>query len=101
MTTTITAAGYIVADNNNTIYGTGESVADAWNEMTRVMREAQVVLLADDDDSTDQLGSWTRESGFQVWPATRALLAQVDDQGGDLAWREVGGVACTRAEAEG
>lgn len=100
MTYTMTAAGYIINDNEGIIYGTGATVDAAWADAEYAFRTARVALLDDDDDSTEQLGSWTRRSGLTVHPASAALLAEVESKGGDLAWRKVGGVAVTRDEAD-
>jgi len=99
MTDTMTAAGYIITDNEGIIYGTGATVDAAWADAEYAFRAARVALL-DDDDSTEQSGSWTRRSGLTVHPASAALLAEVESKGGDLAWRKVGGVAVTRDEAD-
>ena len=36
-----------------------------------------------------------RETQFSCYPATAALLAQVEAEGGAIAWGVVAGIACT------
>lgn len=96
----ITAAGYIVYDNEGLIHGYGPTADAADADMRRTMDIANIKLLSDADDSTAEVGSWTRESGMKTIAATRALLDMVDSRGGNCAWRTVGGVACTREEEE-
>jgi hypothetical protein len=99
MTTTITAAGYIISDNEGIIYATGATVDAAWSDAEATFDSAQIALLDNDDDSTEQHGSWTRRSGLTVRPATAGLIDAIDAMGGALAWTDCGGVACTRDEA--
>jgi hypothetical protein len=93
MTNAHTAAGYIVSDNEGTIHGYGATADAAWSEMLRAMQQAGIAVLDDDADSTEQSGSWTRESGMKLLPATAALLADVDTKGCAIRWDVVGGVA--------
>jgi hypothetical protein len=90
---------YIITDNDVIIYGTGDTVDAAWDDARATLAAAQVELIGDDVDSTECLGSWTRESGLRCVPASDAVIAAVMDEGGDIAWRTVGGVAVTTAEA--
>jgi len=94
------SAGYIVFDNNGTIHGCGATADAAWSDYKTTMAEANIAVLEDDEDSTEQDGSWTRASAMQIRAASAALLALVNARGGDVAWDTVGGVACTRDEAE-
>ena len=97
-TKTIEAAGYIVVDKEGLIYGCGSTAAGAWQEAEETLRQASIKLLSDDDDSTEELGSWTRASGFETWPASAALITQADEAGGAIGWRSVDGVAVTKRE---
>lgn len=101
MTSTIKSAGFIVHDNNNTVHGYGETASDAWSDMERTMRNANVEILPDDADSTQCLGSWTREGNLTTVAASAALLRAAEDIGGNVTWKTVRGVACTPNEAEG
>lgn len=94
----ITATGYIAYDNESLIHGYGTTADAADADMRRTMAAANIRLLADDDSSTEQ-GSWTRESGLTIAPATAALLELVEEHGGNCAWWSVGGVGCTVDEA--
>ena len=92
--TSITA-GYIVHDNEGVIHGYGATADLAWADMLRTMEMAQIKVVADDFDTSDYQGSWTRESGLKSAPATQALLALVESHGGDCGYAQLGGVACT------
>ena len=91
---------YIITDNNGIIQGAGDTVDAAWDDARATLAAAQVELIGDDVDSTECLGNWTRESGLRCLPASDAVIADVNDMGGDIAWRMVGGVAVTTAEAD-
>jgi hypothetical protein len=99
MTDTTTAAGYIISDNEGIIHGAGATVDLAWADAEATFATARIVLLGDDDDSTEQHGSWTRRSGLTVRPATAALIEEIDAKGGACGWRTVCGVACTIEES--
>lgn len=97
--TTIIASGYIIADNEGTIHGTGASVDLAWQDAEGTLVQAQVTLLDDDADTTGQI-SWTLRSGLTAHPASAALIDFVEASG-TTGWRSVAGVACTIGEADG
>lgn len=97
----ITAQGYIVHDNNDTIHGYGPTADAAYADMRATMAAAQIQLISDDEDSYDIQESWTRESAMKTIPATAALLDLVETHGGDCGWDRVGMIACTNEEAEG
>ena len=97
---TIEHAGYIV-HNNEAIWGYGRTADAAWDSFLAEMAADGVKILGDDDDSGDEHGLWTRERDYSIRSASAALLAQAASQGGAIGWCDVGGVACTRAEAEG
>jgi hypothetical protein len=96
---TIQAAGFVVTDNE-CIHGYGATENEAWADMLNTMEQANIILLDDDEDSSEQMGSWTRESSMTILPATAALIADVEAKGGAIGWRMVGEVACTRDEYE-
>jgi hypothetical protein len=99
MTQTIEAAGYIIADNEGIIHGCGATADAAEADMERTMNMANITLLEDTDDTTDQLGSWTLRSGLKTYPASATLLADVEGKGGAIGWDTIRGVACTNDEA--
>lgn len=47
----------------------------------------------------DDLGR-PQDGHHYALPATAALIAQVEREGGDIGWREVDGIGCTLEEAE-
>ena len=89
------AAGYIVHDNDGTIFGTGKTADAAWDDMLKTMAQADIELISDEADSSKYVGSWTLESGLKTVPATEALLRYVEEHGGNNEWDTVNGVACT------
>ena len=91
--TNIQHGGYVVC-NNEAIYGVGATSDAAWTDLRAQMDAASITLLADDDDSGEQLGSWCRASDFTIRSASAALIAKVQREGGNIAWDYVGGVAC-------
>lgn len=81
--TTLTATGYITQDKDGyAIWATGATAEEA---------EAATAEVATDGDI----------SGFKTYPATAALIAKVEAEGGAIAWDHVDGIACTCEEAEG
>ncbi len=99
-TTEVQAAGYIVADNE-TIWGYGETADAAWSHMLEEMRMNGIQVLDDGEEAEHELAATADADDFRIWPASAALLADVERRGGDIAWRRVGGVACTVAEEDG
>jgi hypothetical protein len=93
MTTKITAAGYIVS-NNQAIWGAGKTTEDAWLDFKRGMSLAYVNLDDDQDPNS------TKTDAFELHPATAALLQAVEECGGAIAWGVVDGVCCTVAEED-
>ena len=95
MTIKIEAAGYMIQDKQgNAIYGIGETVEEAWAEVVDgagPFFDAYGNEISDDDAYTTQ---------FRTYGASAALMEKVKAEGGAIAWRVVGGVACTVAEAE-
>lgn len=92
--------GYVVT-NDDAIWSASDTADAAWAQFLADMKSSGVTLLRDDQDEVaDSDGPWTRASGYKLISASAALLAEVDDRGGNIAWRTVGGVACTLTEAE-
>lgn len=102
MADTPEAAGYIVHDNEGVVHGYGASADAAWDDMLQTMAQSGIAVLPAAADSTLQLGAWTRENGLKILPATAALLALIESDGGDCTWGRatIGGVACTQAEEQ-
>jgi hypothetical protein len=97
MTNTVKTAGYIVTDNEGAIHGAGVTADEAWADMKVTMEWAGIALLSDDADSSEELGSWTRESNLTIRPAGASLLAAIEAGGGTISWgRDSHGVAQVR-----
>ena len=92
-------AGYVIA-NNEAIWGYGPTASDAWDSFRAEMAMGGVTILGSDDDSSDQDGSWTRESDYRCLPASVGLMAAVEGDGGNMSWDTANGVACTHDESE-
>lgn len=88
------STGYIVTDNE-LIHGYGPSADAAWADAIRTLDMARIKLLADDEDSTEELGSWMRASDLKIRPASPQMLADVEAKGGAIGWRIRDGVAIT------
>ena len=87
-------AGYVAFDTQKTaIYGFGSSVDEAW---ASVMQNTDRPVDFDGEEVSDE--KWAE--GFQFSGASQALLAAINEHGGDIAWQSVNGVACTDAEFE-
>jgi len=98
----ITAAGYITA-SDPLIYGYGTTADASLADALACLANAQIEIVEDDADTTDHQGHTLRRSDLHTHPATAALLALVEDRGGDCSWHVAGGVARTwdeRANAE-
>jgi hypothetical protein len=98
MSQTITAAGFIVADDS-AIWGVGATADEAWADMLSGMSDAHVRVL-DDGEEADDGEAATDTDSFQTLPATAALLAEVESKGGNIAWGTINRVACTVAEED-
>ena len=97
--TKIKAAGYIVADEN-VIHAVGATVKEAWDNFLNTMGKIGVTVIDDiggekvTEDMIDNSHEYTFASKNEIFPASAALLADVEDMGGDIAWGTVGGVCC-------
>jgi hypothetical protein len=98
MTTTITAAGFIVADDS-AIWGVGATADKAWADMLDGMTSAHIRVL-DDGEEADDGEAATDADSFHTLPATAALLAEVESKGGNIAWGTINRVACTVGEED-
>lgn len=77
----ITATGFITEQPGYAIFGYGNSA------------EAALKNAIEWSDSKDT-------SGFVTYPATAALLAKVQEEGGCISFAIIDGIACTNEEAE-
>lgn len=81
----LSKAGYVIT-GETAIYGMGDTPELAWED-------------AEEWCSWAACGpDWAR--GLECWPATAALIAEVKDRGGAIAWGTVGTIACTVVEME-
>jgi len=95
------AAGYIV-ENGDAIWGKGATSDEAWQDFLARMKIANVEVVM--ELQTDAGGfpepDQTLASDYRIIAATQALLDQVEQQGGAIAWGNRNNVACTEREAE-
>lgn len=93
--TEMKSTGFIFQDTSDyAIFGAGSTEAEAWAQV--VDGVGQFHDFAGNDTTADD----ARETQFSCYPATAALLAQVEDEGGAIAWGVVDGIACTIDEEE-
>ena len=86
------SAGYVIYDSEETaIYGAGASVDDAWQQVMDLCDRP--VDINGEPVSDDE---WFED--FRVRGTTAALIAQVESEGGNIAWGYLAGVACTVGE---
>ena len=87
---------YVIYDIEKTaIYGTGATIDGAWKQVMDLC-DRPVNGLTGEPVSDDE---WFAR--FKVMGATAALIAEVESEGGNIAWcYNTDGVACTVAEAE-
>jgi hypothetical protein len=95
----ITAAGYITS-GDPLIYGYGTTADASLADALACLASAQIEIVDDDADTTDHHGHTLRRSNLHTHPATAALLALVEDRGGNCSWDVAGGVACTWDERD-
>ena len=84
MTNTIKTAGWIV-HTSEAIYGTGKTLRAAKDDARKYL-----------DHDTDL--NTSLDIDFNV--ATAALIEQVQNEGGAIAWADWNGIACTVEEAD-
>ena len=86
--TTLKTAGFVIA-GPNAIMAIGPTLADAIAKFN-----ADIGALTEDDLGRPQDGH------HYALPATAALIAQVEREGGDIGWTEVDDIGCTLEEAD-
>ena len=87
------SAGYVIYDSEETaIFGAGASVDDAWQQVMELCDRPRNFFTGE-PVSDDE---WFED--FRVRGATAALIAQVESEGGNIAWGYLAGVACTVGE---
>ena len=87
-------AGYIIQDlEGYAIYGIGQTVDEAWEEV----KSAINFLDFEGNEVADDVAYHTQ---FKVFGATQALLDKVKAEGGAISWDIVKGLACTHEETE-
>ena len=103
MTTTtatkITAAGYIAQDVGG--YAIAAIGATAEEVRAEVIRECGPWEDRDGTTVDADHPEFGVDAKFVFLPATAALIAQVETDGGEIAWGVVHGIACTRDEEFG
>ncbi len=100
MTTKLIPAGYIVYDRAgymSAIMGLGATEAEA-----RADAMPNVGPWEDRDGNTvsPDHPDFGFDAHYAIAPATAALLAKVEEEGGQIKWGRVEGIDCTRDEAE-
>jgi len=95
MTKILTAAGYMIQDlQGNAIFGVGATVDEAWAQVVDAVGTFHGPM--GNEISADE----AYQTQFKTFGATQALLDKVAAEGGNIAWGVIGGVGCTRDEAE-
>lgn len=94
----ITAAGFVVC-NNEAIWGVGATSDKAWADFVGNL-EAGTVIVAEGEDAPEDDSRWVRERDYRIRAATAALMQQVAERGGNIAWEVARGVCCTIEEFE-
>ncbi len=87
--------GYIVQDTDGiAIHGIGETPDEAWAETVDGIRTFF------DAEGAEVGQEIARTTQFETYPATPALLAEVAERGGAIAWDVLGGIAHSPQEIE-
>jgi hypothetical protein len=96
---TLTQAGFIVADDA-AIFGIGPTEEAAWADLRRGMKLAKIPHESEVEKEDSFCPAYWTEDRFHAYPATAALLEQVEQRGGAISWDTVNRVACTTEESE-
>jgi hypothetical protein len=96
----IKSAGFVVC-NNEAIWSVGATSEQAWNSFVELMAENHTVIVEDGEEHPDGPEAWVEASDYKIRPATAALIEQVKERGGNVAWDVARGVLCTVEEFDG
>ncbi len=99
MSVTIEATKFIIADEV-AIWGYGDSEDAAWADLRRGMTLAKIPHQDDVDTEDAYCPNYWHEDQFKAFPATAALVADVEQRGGRIEFAMVKGIACTGDEEE-
>ena len=91
---TMTTQFIAIDEHGIAIQAIGSTADEA---ISTAIRDAGPLFDAEGDDLTDE----EARMKFITRPATPALIAQVEAEGGAIAWGEIDGTACTVEEEEG
>lgn len=99
--------GYIVfdAENGNAtgiIYGRGPTSDEAWADFIREMEMARIKVVGeiDDDHIECEWPDQTPANRYRIIAASKRLIQEIEQKGGDLGWSTIDGIACGSAEVE-
>ncbi len=95
----IKSDGFVVI-GGDAIWGVGSCEGEAWADFLQNMQSAGISVVARRavDDNGGFSPEETLESDYQVVEATKALIAAVNERGGNIAWSQIGVVCCTNDE---
>ena len=90
-TTNLTPAGYVITDGYM-IHGTGKTRDEAMSDARQWMERDE----NDADPLADMIDGVSRTLGrVYIAPATAALIDEVQNNGGTIAWYDWDGLCCT------
>lgn len=90
----IKSIGYMIQDKQGyAIYAVGMTVSEAWSKICDIGPFF-------DAFGNDVHESIAYETQFKTYGATANLIAQVENEGGQIGWHIIDGVGCTIAEFE-
>lgn len=95
----IKAAGFIVT-NGDLVFGVGKSDAEAFASAVKGLQIAgiRVTDTPSEVEIDNGLLRWMHPNDLNTYPATSALMEQIEAGGADN-WHERDGVSCIRGEA--
>lgn len=101
MNTTITPAGFVIVMHNGpAIWGCGDTEANAWVDFRAGMDGAGIRVVDEPEEPAFGEPEPAAISDYRAAPATAALVRHVMNDGGDISWRIVDGIACTQEEED-
>lgn len=89
-----------IVHGQDAIWGYGATEDAAWAHFLAEMTANGIEVVQEVPDDPADYGSTTLESDYEVSAATEALVKEVQERGGNIAWGFIGGgcVAGTRDE---